>query len=395
MAKDVVIVEALRTPLGSFQGAFSNVPAPKLSATLVQEILKRHPQIKPDNVDQFIMGSVLQGGVGQAPGRQACIHGGLSTSTPVQTINKVCGSGMMTIISGYQMIQSRDAEIVFAGGQENMTMAPYFLPQGRAGFRMGPTVCNDMMVYDGLWDPYNNMHMGMFAEKCAEKYEYSRETQDNFAKQSFERAIAATKNGWFKPEIVPVPVPQRKGDPIMVDEDEGPKGYNPDKMPALKPAFKKDGGTVTAANASSINDGSAMLVLMSREKAEALGFKIRARLTGYAFHAHEPEWFTTAPVHAMEKLYKKLGLKPEDIDLYEINEAFAVVTLRAMDVFNLSADKVNVHGGAVSLGHPIGCSGARIMVTLLHAMERLDKKVGMASICIGGGEALAMSIERE
>ncbi len=389
---DAVIVAAARTPIGSFNGALASVPAPRLGATAIRAAVER-AQIPADAVDEVIMGCVLPAGLGQAPARQAAIFAGLPQSTPCMTINKVCGSGLKAVMLAAQAIRCGDAQVVVAGGMENMSQAPYLLPEGRNGMRMGHKTVVDSMVKDGLWDVYNDFHMGSAAEICARDCNVPREAQDAFAKQSYERALAAQAAGLFVDEIVPVEVPQRRGDPIVVDVDEEPGRGRPEKMPRLRPAFQKD-GTVTAANASSINDGAAALVVTSAAFAEAHGLPVLARITGTSQHAQAPEWFTTAPAYAIQKVLERLELTPEDVDVYEINEAFSVVSLAVNDIAKVPAERVNVNGGAVALGHPIGGSGARILVTLLHAMKQRDAKRGLASLCIGGGEAVAVVVER-
>jgi acetyl-CoA C-acetyltransferase len=388
---DVVIAGAARTPIGAFQGVLGSLPAPELGAVAIREAVKR-AGVKPELVERVIMGCVLSGGVGQAPARQATIKAGLPVGTGAITINKVCGSGLQAVMFARREILVGDAEILVAGGMESMTNAPYVLPNARAGYRMGNGQLVDSMIYDGLWDPYDQVHMGTCGDAVAKKYGFTREDQDAFARASFERAIQAQKAGKFKAEIVAVPVPQRKGDPVLVDEDEGPKKAQLDKMPGLKPAFSKD-GTVTAANASSINDGAAALVVTSAAIAKKHGLPVLARIVGDSSAAVEPKWFTIAPVEALRKLYAKTGTKPTDWDLYEINEAFSGVTMAAMKEHGIAHDRVNVHGGAVSLGHPIGCSGARVLVTLLHALKDRGEKRGIATLCIGGGEAVALGVE--
>jgi acetyl-CoA C-acetyltransferase len=388
---DVVIAGAARTPIGSFQGALGSLPAPELGAVAIREAVKR-AGLEPELVERVLMGCVLSGGVGQAPARQAAIKAGLPVGTGAITINKVCGSGLQAVMFARREILVGDAEILVAGGMESMTNAPYLLPNARAGYRMGNGQLVDSMIYDGLWDPYDQVHMGTCGDLVAKKYGFTREDQDAFARASFERAIQAQKAGKFKAEIVAVPVPQRKGDPVLVDEDEGPKKAQLDKMPGLKPAFSKD-GTVTAANASSINDGAAALVVTSAAVAQKHGLPVLARIVGDSSAAVEPKWFTIAPVEALRTLYAKTSTKPTDWDLYEINEAFAGVTMAAMKEHGIAHDRVNVHGGAVSLGHPIGCSGARILVTLIHALKDRGEKRGIATLCIGGGEAVALGVE--
>ncbi|MGZ3711841.1 MAG: thiolase family protein, partial [Bdellovibrionota bacterium] len=350
-------------------------------------------KVSPDQVDQVIMGNVLSAGEGQAPARQALIYAGLPKSVPATTINKVCGSGMQAVNMARNAILTGESECVVAGGMENMSLAPYIMPDARTGMRMGEKKILDSMVSDGLWDPYNNFHMGTAGEMCAKEFKFTREEQDRYAAQSFTRAQAAIKSGAFKNEIAPVPLPQKKGDPIMFDTDEGPAKGDPAKMAALRPVFDKD-GTITAANAASINDGAAALVVASREFADKHGLKPIARIVAVATHAQAPEWFTTAPVEAIKKVLAKANLKPSDIDLFEVNEAFAVVALAAAKGVEIPESKLNVNGGGISLGHPIGASGARILATLLNAMEQKNVKRGLGSLCIGGGEGIAMIVER-
>jgi acetyl-CoA C-acetyltransferase len=387
----VVIASAARTPIGSFQGALASLSAPELGAVAIREAVKR-AGARPEQVERVIMGCVLSGGIGQAPARQATIKAGLPVETGAITINKVCGSGLQAVMFARREILVGDADVIVAGGMESMTNAPYVLPNARGGYRMGNGQIVDSMIHDGLWDPYDNVHMGNCGDLVAKKYGFTREEQDAFARASFERALQAQKAGKFKAEIAPVPVPQKKGDPLLVDEDEGPKKAQLDKMPGLRPAFSKD-GTVTAANASSINDGGAALVITSAEAAAKHGFPVLARIVGDATAAVEPKWFTIAPVEALRRLYARTETRPQDWDLYEINEAFSGVTLAAMKEHAIPHDRVNVHGGAVSLGHPIGCSGARVLVTLLHALKDRGEKRGIATLCIGGGEAVALGVE--
>ncbi|MBJ94158.1 MAG: acetyl-CoA C-acyltransferase [Rickettsiales bacterium] len=390
--REVVLVSAVRTPIGSFQGALAALRAPQLGAVAIKAAVER-AGISVDQVDECIMGCVLPAGVGQAPARQAALFAGLPRSTPCMTINKVCGSGLKAVMLASQAIRCGDAEVVVAGGMECMSQAPYLLPKGRTGYRMGHGELLDSMVKDGLWDVYNDYHMGSAGELCASECGISRERQDEFAIASYQKALAAQEAGKFDAEIAPVEVPQRRGDPIVVDRDEEPGKGRPDKIPALRAVFQKD-GTITAANASSINDGAAALVVMSADKARELGLKPLARIVGDASHAQDPEWFTTAPAFAIEKALDRLDLKVEDVDLWEVNEAFSVVSLAVADKLGYQADRVNVWGGAVALGHPIGASGARILVTLLHQMADRDAQRGCASLCIGGGEAVAMVVER-
>lgn len=388
---EVVIVATARTPFGSFQGALASVPSPQLGATAIKAALARGG-VDPSSVDEVIMGNVLTAGVGQAPARQAMLAAGIPNSVPALTLNKVCGSGMKAIMLGAQSIRLGDSSVVVAGGMENMSLSPYLLPTARAGMRMGHQSVVDSMVHDGLWDPYNNQHMGNCAELCAREKHFTREEQDRYAIQSFERARLAQKEGKFKAEIAPVTIASKKGDTVF-DSDEGPAKGQLDKISGLKPAFDK-AGTVTAANASTINDGAAALVLMSAERAKKLGLKPLARIVTYAHHAQEPVWFTTAPVGAMKRAMDQAGWAVDNVDLFEVNEAFAVVALAAAQGLGIPESKLNIWGGAISLGHPIGASGARIVVTLLHALTALGKKRGVAGICIGGGEATAVCIER-
>ena len=392
MARDVVIVGAARTPIGAFQGALSSMSAPQLGAVAIKAALER-AGVKPELVEQVFMGHVLQAGVGQAPARQAARFAGLPDGTPCVTVHKVCGSGLQSVVNAYQVIALGEADVVVAGGMESMSNAPYLSHQLRGGARMGHVEFKDSMVFDGLTDPYDNVHMGICAEACAADMKISRAAQDEFAIESTNRAIRAQKEGLFKAEIVPVAVPQKKGDPVLVSEDEGPKSAKPDKIPTLKPVFKKD-GTVTAANASSINDGAAAVVLMSADKAKALGLTPLAKIVGHAAAARKPVEFTIAPTDAINKLLAKTGKTTADVDTWEINEAFAVVSLANNQLLKLDPAKVNVRGGAVALGHPIGASGTRVLVTLLHTMKDQSFKRGVASLCIGGGEGIALMVER-
>ena len=387
----VVIASAVRTPMGAFQGAFSSLKASELGAAAVKEAVKR-AGVEGDDVDLVIMGNVLSAGMGQAPARQAAIYAGLDKQTPTVTLNKMCGSGLEAIIQAARAVAVGDAEVVVAGGMESMTNAPYLMPGARGGLRMGDKEIVDSMVHDGLWDVYNDKHMGSCAERGADQYNLSREAQDDYATASYKRAQKAMEDGSLDDEIISVDVEGRRGDVTTVSQDEGPNQVKFDKIPNLRPAFEKE-GTVTAANASTINDGAAALVITTEEIAKERGMPVLAHISGYAAHAREPELFTLAPVGAMKKLYDKLDWQPDSVDIYEINEAFSVVPLAAMEEFDLPHDKVNVHGGAVAVGHPIGASGARIMVTLLNALKQQGKTRGMASICIGGGEALAMGVE--
>ncbi|MDA9233159.1 acetyl-CoA C-acyltransferase [Flavobacteriaceae bacterium] len=388
--KEVVIVSAVRTPIGRFMGALSHIAAPELGAIAIKGALERI-QLDPSEVGEVIMGHVLQAGTGQAPARQAAIKAGIPNTVPCTTVNKVCASGMKTIMQAAQSIALGDQEVVVAGGMENMSMAPHLVSM-RNGQKFGPTTLEDSMQKDGLVDAYQQIAMGVFADQCALTYECSREDQDQFAIQSYQRAKAAWDAGKFSNEIIPVSIPQRKGDPIIFDTDEEYSNVFLDKIPALRPAFTKD-GTVTAANASTINDGAAALVLMSADKAKSLGIRPLATIKGYADAALEPEWFTIAPAKALPKALSKAGIQQSEIDFFEFNEAFSVVGLANMKLLNIPDNKVNIHGGAVSLGHPLGCSGARIVVTLLHVLAQEKARYGAAAICNGGGGASALVIE--
>jgi acetyl-CoA C-acetyltransferase len=392
MARDVVIVGAARTPIGSFLGTLSSLTAPQLGAIAIKAALER-AGVDPGKVEEVWMGNVLQAGQGQAPGRQASIGAGIPDTVPTNTLNKMCGSGLKTVISAAQAIALGDAEVIVAGGMESMSNAPYLSLNMRQGARMGNVELKDHMILDGLWDVYNQQHMGMCAEACAADFKISRAAQDEFALESTNRAIRAQKEGQFKAEIVPVPVPQKKGDTVMVADDEGPKNARPDKIATLKPVFKKD-GTVTAANASSINDGGAALVLMSADRAKAEGKTVLGRITGYATAARKPVEFTIAPADAIKKLFERTKTTAGDVDLWEINEAFAVVAIANNQILKLDPSRVNIRGGATSLGHPIGASGARLLVTLLQTLKDTGKKRGVASLCIGGGEGIALMVER-
>tara|TARA_R110000868_G_scaffold109560_1_gene297778 strand:- start:40770 stop:41945 length:1176 start_codon:yes stop_codon:yes gene_type:complete len=389
--KKVVIVSAVRTPIGSFMGSLSSVPAPKLGAIAIKGALDKI-QLNANLVDEVIMGNVVQAGTGQAPARQAAIHAGIPNTVPCTTINKVCASGMKAVMQGAQAIALGDASIVVAGGMENMSLIPHYVHL-RNGHKFGPTTLIDGMQRDGLVDAYDNNAMGVCADACAIEYKFSREDQDNFAIQSYTRSAEAWKKGLFSNEVVPVEVPQRRGEPIFIVEDEEFKNVKLDKIPALRPAFSKE-GTVTAANASTINDGAAALILMSEEKAKELNLKPLATIISYADAAHEPEWFTTAPAKALPKALEKANIKIEDVDFFEFNEAFAVVGLANMKILELTDSNVNVNGGAVSLGHPLGCSGARILVTLINVLEQQKGKIGAAAICNGGGGASAIIIQK-
>jgi acetyl-CoA C-acetyltransferase len=388
--KDVVLCSAVRTPIGSFQGALSPLSASDLGGIVVDEAVKR-AGAKRGEVERVILGNVLPAGMGQAPARQAVIKAGLPVGVGAITVNKVCGSGLQAIMFARREILVGDAQVLVAGGMESMTNAPYCLPKARSGYRMGNGEIVDTMIHDGLWDPYDNMHMGNCGDMVAAKYGFTRQDQDAFATASYQRAQAAQKEGRFKEEIIPVTVKDRKGE-TLVDEDEEPKRVQLDKMASLRAAFSRE-GTVTAANASTINDGAAALLVTSAEVAKQRGYTVLARIMADSTAAVEPKWFTIAPVHALAKLYEKTRTKPLDWDLYEINEAFSGVTMAAMKDHGIPHERVNVHGGAVSLGHPIGCSGARVVVTLLHALRQQGKKTGIATLCIGGGEAVAMGVE--
>lgn len=387
-----VITGAARTPLASFQGAFADITAPQLGSVAIKAAVER-AKVRPDQVEEVIMGCVLPAGLGQSPARQALLGAGLPKETGALTINKVCGSGLKAVMLADQMIRSGDHQIIVAGGMENMTRAPYLLPKARSGFRMGHGEIIDDMIVDGLWDPYNNFHMGVAAEMCVKEFKYTREAQDQFATESYNRALAAIKSGAFKDEIASVVVPQKKGEALTVDADEEPGRGNTAKLPSLRPSFDKN-GTVTAGNASSISDGAAAVVVMSEAAAKANGSPILGKIVAHATASQDPAWFTTAPAVAMERALKKAGLTAADIDLFEINEAFSCVTMVTMDHFKIPHEKVNVNGGAVALGHPIGASGARILTTLLYAMQHRNAKRGLATLCIGGGEAVALIVER-
>jgi acetyl-CoA C-acetyltransferase len=388
----VYVVSARRTPVGAYLGAFADVTAPRLGEVAIKAALES-AKVPVDAVTQCYFGCVLQAGIGQAPARQAARYAGLNDATACITVGKVCGSGLESIILATRAIALGDADVIVAGGMESMSTVPYYLPKARQGYRMGHGQLIDGMIHDGLWDPYKDFHMGVAGELCAKKYEFTREAQDEYAKESFRRALAAQKEGGFKDEIAAVPVPQRKGDPLMVSEDEGPKKGDPSKMGALRPAFAKD-GTITAANASSINDGAAAVVLASEDAVKKHNLTPIGRIVGYGGAAQAPEWFTTSPGLAVADVTKRTGIAVKDIDLFEVNEAFAVVAMAALRDCELDHSKVNVHGGAIALGHPIGASGARIFVTLLNALKQRNAKRGLATLCIGGGEANAVIVER-
>lgn len=388
---DAFIVAAQRTAVGAFQGCFSEVAAPRLGAHVIEAVMKQ-TQLEPQWIEECIMGEVLTAGVGQAPARQAAIYAGLPTSTACLTVNKVCGSGLKAIMLAADAIALQHSHVVIAGGQENMTLAPHLLEKSRSGFRMGPITMTDSMVHDGLWDPYNRYHMGNAAELCVREYKVSRAEQDEFAKNSYEKAQKAQAVGAFKNEIAPMVVTQGK-ETLQVTTDEEPAKARFDKMGALKPAFEKE-GTITAANASKLNDGAAAVLVVSEKVMKERGLKPLARIVGHATFAQDPKWFTTAPVGAIKKALSNAQLKTTDIDLYEINEAFSIVTMAAIKDLNLKANTVNVNGGSVAIGHPIGASGARLMTTLVHALHTRQLRRGLASLCIGGGEAVAMIVER-
>ena len=391
MNKNIVIVSAVRTPIGSFMGALSTVSAPHLGAAAIKGALNKI-NLDPHLVDEVFMGNVVQAGVGQAPARQAALYAGLSNEVACTTVNKVCASGMKAIMFGAQAIMTGEAEIVVAGGMENMSMIPHYVHL-RNGVKFGPTTMQDGMQKDGLVDAYDHNAMGVSADLCATEYKITREEQDAFAIQSYERSAKAWEAGKFDSEIVPVAVPQRKGDPIMVTKDEEYTNVKLDKIPTLNAVFTKE-GTVTAANASTINDGAAAVILMSEEKAIAMGLKPIAYVKSYADAAQEPKWFTTSPAKALPKALQKAGLSLSDVDFFEFNEAFSVVGIANAKILGLENDKVNVNGGAVSLGHPLGCSGARIVVTLINVLEQNNAKIGAAAICNGGGGASAIVIEK-
>ncbi len=388
--RDVYVVEALRTPFGSFGGALKDIEAPVLASEVIKEMLKR-TQLKVEDFDEIIMGEVLSAGVGQAPARQAAIYAGLPYKVHAMTINKVCGSGLKSVMLGAQSIMVGDSELVIAGGAENMSKAPYYLKSARFGYRMGNGEVIDGMVYDGLWDPYNNMHMGVIAENIAKKHGISREEQDEYAVRSYKRAQKATEDGILKEEIVPITIKTKKGETI-VEKDEDPFRVVWEKIPTLRPAFVKD-GTVTAANSSTISDGAALCILASEDALKKYNLKPLAKLVTYSTNSLAPELFPEAPVGAIEKCVQRAGLKLDDIDLFEINEAFAVVVLVAIKQLGLDIEKVNVNGGAVSIGHPIGASGGRLLATLVRQMKRQNAKYGLATLCIGGGEAVAAIFE--
>lgn len=389
---EAIIITGKRTPIGSFQGSLANISAPKLGSIAIDSVLNES-KIPTDRIDEVIMGNVLPAGLGQAPARQAALGAGLPKSVECLTINKMCGSGLKAVMLAAQAIQTGNAEVVIAGGMENMSQAPYLLSKARKGYRMGHGEILDSMIQDGLWDVYNDQHMGNCAELCARERNYSREAQDAVAVESYTRAQLAQKKGLFKNEIVPVSVPQKKGEPIRVSEDDEPGKVNFKKIPSLRPAFEKN-GTITAANASKINDGAAALMITNSHILKDQNFKNPFQIISQASTAQEPEWFTTAPIQAIKKVLKIAGLNAGDINLWEINEAFAPVVMAAVDEFQLDWNCVNIKGGAIALGHPIGASGARILVTLIHSMTENNAKLGLATLCIGGGEASAIIVEK-
>ncbi|MFO0945261.1 MAG: acetyl-CoA C-acetyltransferase [Planctomycetota bacterium] len=390
MANEALIVSGLRTPIGSLSGSLSTVPAPRLAATCIKAALER-AKVPVDEVDEVILGNVLSAGVGQAPARQAAIYAGIPPAAGAMTINKVCGSGLKSVMLAAQSIALGESNIVVAGGMENMSLAPYLLTKARSGYRMGNGEIVDAMIYDGLWDIYGGKSMGVFGDKCAEKCGFSRKDQDDYAVRSYTRARKAMHEGIFDDEIVPVEIPA-KDKPIVVSEDEEPQRFNEDKLRALRASFGKE-GTVTAGNASSINDGAAALIVVSDRKCTSLQLKPIARVVGSATFSQEPEWFTLAPIGAIRKLMDKINWSVPKTDLFEINEAFSAVSMAAMKDLEIPAEKCNIYGGAVAIGHPIGCSGARILVTLLNGLKRTGGKRGIASLCIGGGEAVALAVE--
>ncbi len=390
--RNVVIVEAKRTPIGSLGGSLSSYSAPELGAATIVEVMRK-AGVKPKNVQEVVFGNVLTAGIGQAPARQATLKAGLSELTPATTVNKVCASGMKAIMIAANQIQLEEADVIVAGGMESMSNVPYYLSKHRFGSKLGHTQAEDGIIKDGLWDVYNDFHMGNAAEICAKECNISREQQDEFAIESYKRAIKAHEEGYFDDEIIKMKIKDRKGNVTKVTMDEELERVNFDKIPGLRPVFDKE-GTVTAANASSINDGAAAVLLMSEERANDLGLKPLAKILSQASAAKKPEWFTTAPADAIPKALKRAGVGKGDIDLFEINEAFSVVSLANNQILELDPEKVNIHGGAVSIGHPIGCSGARIMVTLIHALKHTNGTLGCAGICNGGGGASSMVIER-
>lgn len=387
----VVILSGQRTAIGSFMGSLKTQSAAELASVAIKSSLSK-AMLNPNDIDEVILGQVLQGGAGQAPARQASLLAGLNSKTPCTTINKVCGSGLKAVMLGCQSILTKESQVLVAGGMESMSQAPYFLKNAREGMRMGHNQMLDLMIHDGLTDPFSSSHMGLFGEKCAKEFSFSRQAQDEYAKKSYEKAIMASKKGWFKDEIAPVIIENKK-EKTCVDEDEELSRYMPEKMASLKPVFSAE-GTISAANASKINDGAAALVLASEEYAQKNALKPRAKIVAFTTYAAEPEWFTTAPAQAIKKLAAKASIGIGEIELFEINEAFSVVSMHAISELKLDEKKVNVFGGAVALGHPIGCSGARLLVTLLNSLEKNKARLGCVSICLGGGEAVAILVER-
>jgi acetyl-CoA C-acetyltransferase len=390
MASEAFIVSGIRTPIGAMGGVLSEVAAPELGAVCIKQVVQA-AGVKMENIDEVIMGNVIAAGIGQNPARQATIRAGLPVSVGATTINKVCGSGLKSVMMAAQAIRLGDSQVVVAGGMESMSRAPYLLSRARQGYRMGHAELYDAMIFDGLWDVYGDRHMGVYGDRCAQKCKLSRQDQDDFAVRSFTRARKAIADGIFKSEIVAVPVTVKKIT-TLISEDEGPARFDEGKLRALKPAFG-EGGTVTAGNASSINDGAAALVVASSQACERRGYKPFARVVGYATFSQEPEWFTVAPIGALRRLMDQINWSVKSTDLFEINEAFAAVTLAAERELQIPPEKVNIYGGAVALGHPIGCSGARILVTLLNGLKRTGGKRGIACLCIGGGEAVALALE--
>lgn len=390
--REVCIIDAVRTPIGSFMSALADLSAPKLGSVVINALLQR-TGISPDLIDEVIMGNVVQAGVGQAPARQAALGAGLPDKVECMTVNKVCGSGLKSIMLAAQAIMTGDADVIIAGGMENMSQIPFYLMNARNGYKMGNQVIYDGLLRDGLMDCYDDTHMGNLAELCAAEFKITREAQDNFAVESYKRAINALDKKLFEDEIACVEIPQRKGNPVIVCEDEEPRKVNFEKLKSLKPVFQKE-GTVTAANASSLNDGASAVLVMSVQKAAELGIKPMVKIVAQASASKSPKWFTTAPVDSINKVLKKAGITKDDIDLFEINEAFAVVSLAVNQLLGLDSSKININGGAVALGHPIGASGARILTTLLYAMKKQDAQYGLASLCIGGGEASSLIVQR-
>jgi acetyl-CoA C-acetyltransferase len=389
---EVLIISGARTPVGSFNGELSSFTASQLGSIALKEAVNR-ANIKPEALSEVIMGCVLQGGQGQAPARQASIGAGIPDSVPCMTINKVCGSGLKSVMLGAQAIMIGDSDIVAAGGMESMTNAPYVLDKARGGYRMGNGKIIDLMIHDGLWDPYNNQHMGNIGELCAREYKITRQHQDEFAKSSYERALDAIKNGYLKEQIIPVELKDRKGNVTLIEEDEEPKKVNIEKGMKLKPAFEKE-GTITAFNASKINDGAGAVILASKSKADELKLKPMAKIIAMANYSQKPEWFTTAPAYAIDIICKKSGISKDKIDLFEINEAFAVISCAVNQIAGLDNSKVNVTGGAIAFGHPIGASGTRLLISMMYNLQRLNKQYGLVTLCIGGGESTAVIIER-